>query len=49
MIPILDLMKIPHRVLRAGEPMGPQVQWAKDAMLSTRQPAALIVPAGVLE
>ncbi|WP_438024421.1 thiamine pyrophosphate-binding protein [Sorangium sp. So ce233] len=49
MIPILDLMKIPHRVLRADEPMGPQVGWAKDVMLSTRQPAALIVPAGVLE
>ncbi|KYF68716.1 sulfopyruvate decarboxylase subunit alpha [Sorangium cellulosum] len=49
MIPILDLMKIPHRVLRAGEPMEPQVGWAKDVMLSTRQPAALIVPAGVLE
>ncbi|WP_437966158.1 thiamine pyrophosphate-binding protein [Sorangium sp. So ce260] len=49
MLPILDLMKIPHRVLRASEPMGPQVRWAKDVMLSTRQPAALIVPAGVLE
>ncbi len=49
MLPILDLMKIQHRVLRAAEPMGPQVQWAKDVMLSTRQPAALIVPAGVLE
>ncbi|WP_433929670.1 thiamine pyrophosphate-binding protein [Sorangium cellulosum] len=49
MIPILDLMKIPHRVLRAGEAMEPQVGWAKDVMLSTRQPAALIVPAGVLE
>ncbi|WP_437588120.1 thiamine pyrophosphate-binding protein [Sorangium sp. So ce1000] len=49
MLPILDLMKIQHRVLRAAEPMGPQVRWAKDVMLSTRQPAALIVPAGVLE
>ncbi|KYF66211.1 thiamine pyrophosphate-binding protein [Sorangium cellulosum] len=49
MIPLLDLMKIPHRVLRAGEPMEPQVGWAKDVMLSTRKPAALIVPAGVLE
>ncbi|KYF83391.1 thiamine pyrophosphate-binding protein [Sorangium sp. So ce394] len=49
MLPILDLMKIQHRVLRGGEPMGPQVGWAKDVMLSTRQPAALIVPAGVLE
>lgn len=49
MLPILDLMKIPHRVLRASEPMGPQVRWAKDVMLSTRRPTALIVPAGVLE
>ncbi|WP_437575748.1 thiamine pyrophosphate-binding protein [Sorangium sp. So ce887] len=49
MLPLLDLMKIPHRVLCASEPMGPQVRWAKDVMLSTRRPAALIVPAGVLE
>lgn len=49
MLPILDLMKIPHRVLTAGEPMGPQVRWAKDTLLSTSKPAALIVPAGVLE
>ncbi len=49
MLPILDLMKIPHRVLTAGEPMDQQVRWAKDVMLSTSKPAALIVPAGVLE
>jgi sulfopyruvate decarboxylase subunit alpha len=47
--PLLDLMKIPHRVLIDNEPMGPQVQWARDVLLSTRKPAALIVPAGVLE
>jgi sulfopyruvate decarboxylase subunit alpha len=49
MLPILDLMKIPHRILSASEPMAPQVRWAKDVMLSTSKPAALIVPAGVLE
>lgn len=49
MLPILDLMKIPHRILKAGEPMAPQVQWAKDVLLSSSKPAALIVPAGVLE
>jgi sulfopyruvate decarboxylase subunit alpha len=48
MLPVLDLMKIQHRVLSA-EPMEQQVQWAKDVMVSTGKPAALIVPAGVLE
>jgi sulfopyruvate decarboxylase subunit alpha len=48
MTPVLDLMKIPHRVL-TKEPMGPQVAWAKETLTSTRKPAALIVPAGLLE
>jgi sulfopyruvate decarboxylase subunit alpha len=50
MAPILDLMKIPHRVLRAEEPMAPQVAWAKEQMLARAStPSALIVPGGVLE
>ena len=49
MMPILDLMKIPYRVLSDKEPMGPQVGWAKEQMLSKKYPAALIVPGGVLE
>ncbi len=49
MTPILDLMKIPNRVLSAKEPMAPQIAWAKEQMLSKNVPAALIVPAGVLE
>src|SRR5512147_825176 len=49
MLPILDLMKIPYRVLTRAEPMEPQVGWAREAMRSTRKPAALIVPAGLLE
>ena len=49
MLPILDLLKIPHRVLDAREPMGPQVQWARDLLVSTSKPVALIAPAGVLE
>jgi len=48
MTPMLDLMKIPHRVL-TKEPMDPQVAWAKETLTSTRKPAALIVPAGMLE
>jgi sulfopyruvate decarboxylase subunit alpha len=48
MTPILDLLKIPHRVL-SREPMGPQVAWAKETMTSSRKPVALIVPAGILE
>jgi sulfopyruvate decarboxylase subunit alpha len=49
MTPMLDLMKIPHRVLHASEPVGPQIAWAKEQMLSAKYPAALIVPGGVLE
>lgn len=48
MLPILDLMKIPHRRL-TKEPMGPQVEWARDTMLATKKPVALIVPAHTLE
>jgi sulfopyruvate decarboxylase subunit alpha len=49
MMPMLDLMKIPHRVLTPEEPMGAQLAWAKEQMLSNKYPAALIVPGGVLE
>lgn len=49
MTPILDLMHIPHRVLTAKEPMGPQVAWAKSELTKTKKPVALIVPGGVLE
>jgi sulfopyruvate decarboxylase subunit alpha len=48
-LPLLDLLRIPHRVLAGGEPMGPQVGWAKDVLGATHKPAALVVPAGVLE
>lgn len=49
MAPMLDLMKIPHRVLSDKEPMAPQIAWAKEQMLQSKYPAALIVPGGVLE
>jgi sulfopyruvate decarboxylase subunit alpha len=49
MMPILDLLKIPHRVLSREEPMTAQVGWAKDVLVSSRKPAALIAPAGILE
>jgi sulfopyruvate decarboxylase subunit alpha len=49
MMPMLDLMKIPYRVLSPSEPMAPQVAWAKEQILSKKYPAALIVPGGVLE
>jgi len=49
MLPILELLKIPHRVLTAAEPMATQVEWAREKMDATRQPVALIAPAGVLE
>jgi phosphonopyruvate decarboxylase len=49
MCPVLDLMKIPWRVLDGSQPMPPQVAWAKQAMVEVRGPVALVVPAGVLE
>jgi sulfopyruvate decarboxylase subunit alpha len=48
-LPLLDLLRIPHRVLSGSEPMAPQVGWAKDTLAASQKPAALIVPAGVLE
>jgi phosphonopyruvate decarboxylase len=49
MQPILDLLKIPHRVLSAKEPMAAQIAWAKETTLAKKYPVALIVPGGVLE
>jgi len=49
MSPILDLCKVPWKVLDATKPMAEQVAWAKEAMTAARGPAALIVPGGILE
>lgn len=49
MLPVLDLLKIPFRVLSAAEPLEPQVGWAKETMDATKKPVALIVPGGILE
>jgi phosphonopyruvate decarboxylase len=49
MLPILDLLKIPYRVLAPNEPVAGQVAWAKEQLSATKQPVALIAPAGVLE
>lgn len=49
MLPILDLMHIPHRVVSRDEPMAPQLAWARETMDATKKPVALIVPGGVLE
>ncbi len=49
MAPVLDLMKIPHRVLSAAEPMAAQVAWAREQLDATQKPVALVVPGGVLE
>ena len=49
MTPVLDLMKIPHRVLDPREPMPAQVAWAREQLDATQKPVALVVPAGVLE
>jgi phosphonopyruvate decarboxylase len=49
MAPLLDLMKIPHRVLSAAEPMSAQVAWAREQLDATQKPVALVVPGGVLE
>ena len=47
--PLLDLMKIPHRVLTPQEPIAGQVAWARAELDTTRKPVALIVPGGILE
>jgi phosphonopyruvate decarboxylase len=49
MLPILDLMHIPHRVVVKDAPMAPQLAWARETMDATKKPVALIVPGGVLE
>jgi phosphonopyruvate decarboxylase len=49
MLPILDLMRIPHRVVVNDEPMAKQLAWARETMDATKKPVALIVPGGVLE
>jgi phosphonopyruvate decarboxylase len=49
MTPVLDLMKIPHRLLDKNEAMATQIAWAKEQLETTQKPVALIVPAGVLE
>jgi phosphonopyruvate decarboxylase len=49
MTPMLDLMKIPHRLLSAAEPMGAPVAWARAELDATRKPVALVAPGGVLE
>jgi phosphonopyruvate decarboxylase len=49
MLPTLDLMKIPHRLLSPKEPMEAQVAWAREQLDATKKPVALIVPGGVLE
>ncbi len=49
MLPILDLLKVPYRVLSPKEPVAAQVAWARERLDATRQPVALVAPAGVLE
>jgi sulfopyruvate decarboxylase subunit alpha len=49
MLPVLDLLRIPHRMLRGAEPMALEVGWAVATMAKTNKPAALIVPGGILE
>jgi sulfopyruvate decarboxylase subunit alpha len=49
MLPILDLLKIPYRVLSPKEPVAAQVAWAKEKLDATKQPVALVAAAGVLE
>ena len=48
MIPVLDQMKIPHRLL-SSEPLAEQVAWARAELDATQKPVAIIVPGGFLE
>src|SRR5262249_48966473 len=45
---LLDLLKIPHRVL-AAETLGADLAWAAETMNAAMQPVALLVPPGVVE
>jgi sulfopyruvate decarboxylase subunit alpha len=52
MTPVLDLMKIPHRLLAPvapGEGLAGPVAWAVAQLDATQKPVALIVPGGILE
>jgi phosphonopyruvate decarboxylase len=46
--PLLDLLRIPHRVL-AADTLERDLAWACAEMDATRQPVALLVPPGVVE
>ena len=48
MLPLLDLMKIPYRVLSMGEPVAGAVAWASDTLTASSKPVALVAPEGVL-
>lgn len=49
MLPVLDQLQIPHRVLTAEEPMTQQLAWARAELDRTNKPVALVVPGGLLE
>ena len=49
MLPILDLLSIPYRVLDAEQPMAEQLAWATDLIADEGRSAALIAPKGVLQ
>jgi phosphonopyruvate decarboxylase len=46
--PLLDLLRIPHRVL-AADSLESDLVWARAEMEARRQPVALLVPPGVVE
>ncbi len=47
--PLLDLMKIPHRVLTPQEPMAGQVAWARRSSTRHGSPSPSSCPEGILE
>lgn len=49
MLPMLDLMKIPHKTLSPERDAAAELAWAQETMDATQKPVALIAPAGVLE
>lgn len=48
MMPYFDMLHVPWRLMGADD-VEDAVAWADDCMRSTRRPAALIVPKGVLD
>jgi phosphonopyruvate decarboxylase len=49
MLPLLDLLKIPYRVMRDVDALAADVGWATELLSKERRTVALVAPKGVLQ